>query len=139
MEILASKGERIFIDKHDSIFPITFLDNKLVFSIDIVTQFLHQGTSHGTMECCIHGCKYCDGLDNFNDEGFYDEPHHPDGYEYQYHAVAIIGAGNLDRKNCISVRDTRGPRWQKKDMWTSILNHLPQLFRDNEKDVYKIW
>ncbi|KAK1372124.1 hypothetical protein POM88_038216 [Heracleum sosnowskyi] len=114
MEMTTSRGERIFIEEYDVQVPDTLGDNKRVFSIEFVTQILHQGMAFGSFTCCIHGCSHCDGLANFNGEGVYQEPAHPEGFKYQRHSAAVIGAGNLNGIDYVRIRNTWGEKWAQK-------------------------
>lgn len=54
-EMMASRGDRIFISNYNSFCPDT---SENAFSIELVTSILHQGILYGGVECCIHGCEH---------------------------------------------------------------------------------
>nr|XP_017257474.1 PREDICTED: uncharacterized protein LOC108226992 isoform X1 [Daucus carota subsp. sativus] len=118
-KIWRGRGDRIFIDHYDCLVPDTIiyqpgtpLHGQPSFSLESITQFIHQGMAFGSIFYC-GGCDICEGLDKFDGVGIYDEPPHPKGHNYCQHAVAVTGAGNRHGIDFVRIRNTRGPGWAK--------------------------
>lgn len=85
-------------------------------NLELMVRNLSFGVTLGSIWVC-RGCSLCGrgkGFLDYKGKGVFTMPTHPEGSKLYTHSVLILGAGNIEGLDYVSIRNSHGTNWGRE-------------------------